>query len=234
VGIPLVGAALAWALTFVVLAALQTPLAAYVLLPLAGVCQAVLDTGGRALLARVTPHQVLARVFGVMEGVMMASLALGSLLVPILVGIGGISAALIGVAAVLVAAALLPITSLRRLDTKAPAAAMACIRRHPLFLALPPPVLESLARELAPIESPAGDRVIVQGQDGDRFYLIVSGEYDVSIDGRFIRTLTAGEGFGEIALLRDVPRTASVTTRAAGILYGLAREPFLDALRPAV
>jgi hypothetical protein len=234
VGLPLVAAALAWAAAFELLGVLQTPGAAYVLLPLAGVCQAVLDTGGRALLVRVTPHEVLARVFGVLEGLGMASLAAGSLLVPILVAVGGIGAALTGVAAVLVAAALLPIAGLRQLDTKAPAAAIASIRRHPLFDGLPPAVLEGVARELAPIDSHAGDRLIVQGEVGDRFYLIVTGEYDVSIDGRFIRTLTSGEGFGEIALLRDVPRTASVTTRAAGLVYGLEREPFLDALRPAI
>ena len=76
--------------------------------------------------------------------------------------------------------------------------------------------------------------MIVQGGGGDRFYLVVSGEYDVTIDDRFVRTLTTGDGFGEIALLRDVPRTAGVTTKADGVLYGLAREPFLDALRPAV
>ncbi len=234
VGLPLVGAAVGWAAAFVVLGALQTPVAAYVLLPLAGVCQAVLDTGGRTLLVRVTPHEVLARVFGVLEGMSMAALAAGSLLVPILVSVGGISAALTGVALVLLVAALLPIASLRGLDAKAPAAAIAILRANQLFAGLPPPVLEGLARELAPIDSHAGDQVIVQGELGDRFYLIVSGEYDVTIDGRPVRTLGTGEGFGEIALLRDVPRTASVTTKADGVLYGLAREPFLDALRPAV
>ena len=140
--------------------------------------------------------------------------------------LGGISAALTGVALVLVVAAILPIASLRRLDAKAPAAAIAALRAYHLFAALPPPVLEGLARELVPIDSHAGDQVIVQGDAGDRFYLIVSGEYDVTIDGRFVRTRGAGEGFGEIALLRDVPRTASVTTKADGVLYGLAREPF--------
>lgn len=234
VGLPLIGAALAWAAAFVVLGALQTPVAAYVLLPLAGVCQAVLDTGGRTLLVRVTPHEVLARVFGVLEGISMAALAAGSLLVPILIAAGGISAALTGVAVVLVVAAVLPIASLRRLDAKAPAAAISALRAHHLFAALPPPVLEGLARELAPIDSHAGDQVIVQGEAGDRFYLIVSGEYDVTIDGGFVRTLATGEGFGEIALLRDVPRTASITTRTGGVLYRLERGPFLDALRPAV
>ena len=234
VGLPLVAAALVWAATFIALAAVGSPAAAFVLLPLAGLCQAVLDTGGRALLVRVTPHEVLARVFGVLEGVMMASLAVGSLLVPVLDALGGVSAALIGVAVVLIASALLPLTGLRGLDRAAPAAAIACLRRNSLFAALPPPVLEALARELTPVTARAGDRLIVQGDPGDRFYLIISGEFDVDIGGQFVRTLCPGEGFGEIALLRDVPRTASVTARTDGLLYGLEREPFIDALRPAV
>ncbi|HEY4824142.1 MAG TPA: cyclic nucleotide-binding domain-containing protein [Solirubrobacteraceae bacterium] len=234
VGLPLVAAALVWGATFIGLSAVKSPAAAFVLLPLAGLCQAVLDTGGRALLVSVTPHELLARVFGVLEGVLMASLAVGSLLVPVLVAIGGVTAALIGVAVILIASALLPIAGLRGLNTVAPAAAMASVRRNPLFAALPAPVLEALAREVSPVTAAAGERLIVQGDDGDRFYLIVNGEFDVDIDGRFVRTLLPGEGFGEIALLREVPRTANVTARTDGLLYALEREPFIDALRPAV
>jgi Cyclic nucleotide-binding domain len=208
VGLPLVAAAVAWDAVFIALSAVKSPAGAFVLLPSAGLCQAVLDTGGRALLVRVTPHELLARVFGVLEGVLMASLAVGSLLVPVLVGIGGLTAALIGVAAVLIASALLPIW--------------------------PAPVLEALAREVTPVAAAAGERLIAQGDDGDRYYLIVNGEFDVDIDGRFEQTLLPGEGFGEIALLRDVPRTASVTARTNSLLYVLERKPFIDALRPAV
>lgn len=234
VALPLIGAALAWAAMFVLLGARQTPLAAFVLLPLAGVCQAILDTAGKALLVRVTPHEVLGRVFGMLEAITMAGLAAGSLLVPILVAIGGVTAALIGVAAVLVAAVLVPLASIRQLDTTAPAAAIALVRGHPLFEGLQAPVLEGVARDLVPITAGAGDAVIVQGEVGDRFYLIGTGEFDVTIDDRPVRTLAPGEGFGEIALLQDVPRTATVVARTDGVLYGLEREPFLDALRPAI
>jgi hypothetical protein len=231
VAVPLIGAALAWAVMFTVLGVHQTTVAAFLLLPLAGVCRAVLETAGKALLVRVTPHEVLGRVFGVLEGLMLAGLAAGALLVPILVALGGVRAALIGVAAVLAAAVLAPLKSFRRLDTTAPAAALAIVRAHPLFDGLPPEVLEGLARNLAPNTTHATDHVIVQGDVGDRFYLISAGEFDVSIDGRFITTLGPGQGFGEIALLRDVPRTADVTARTDGLLYSLEREPFLEALR---
>jgi MFS family permease len=235
VALPLVGAALAWAAAFAILGAWETAVAAFILLPLAGVCQAVLDTAGRALLARVTPHRVLGRVFGVLEGLSMAGLALGSLLVPILVSLGGVSAALIGVAAVIVLATLLPMASLRGLDTAVPPSeAIRLLRGHMLFRALPPAVIEGLARELVSLPVHAGDVVIREGQPGDRFYLIAEGEFDVSIVGEHIRTLHTGDGFGEIALMRNVLRTATVISRTDGLLYGLDREPFLDALRPAI
>jgi CRP-like cAMP-binding protein len=146
-----------------------------------------------------------------------------------------VTAALIGVAAVLAAGALTALTSLRGLDTAVPFAdAFRILRAHSLFAQLPAPVLEGLARELTPRTVRAGETVIAQGQVGDRFYLIGSGELDVSIDGAYVGTLHPGDGFGEVALLRDVPRTATVVARTDGLLYGLEREPFLDALRPAI
>jgi MFS family permease len=233
--IPLLVSAVLWALAFVALGAWQTPAGAFVLLPLAGVCKAVVDSAGRALLARVTPHEVLARVFGVLEGLVMAALAVGSLLVPILVSLGGVSAALAGVAAVLAVAALAPLGSLRRLDRFVPPAhAVALIRAHSLFTALPAAVVESLAGQLVRRPVRAGEVVIREGDIGDRFYLISEGELDISVAGEHIRTRHPGEGVGEIALLRDIPRTATVTAKTRGVLYALEREPFLDALRPAI
>jgi MFS family permease len=232
---PLVGAAIAWAFAFVVLGAVRTALAAFVLLALAGLCQAVVDTAGRALLVRVTPHAVLGRVFGVLEGLAMAGLAAGSLLVPILVALGGVRLALFGVAVVLVAAATVPLLTLRAVDRAVPHPdALRLLRGHPLFSSLPAPVLEGLARDLQADSVRAGRVVIAAGEVGDRFYLIADGSFEVTIAGSHLRRLGVGDGFGEIALLRDVLRTATVTARTDGLLYGLARRPFLDALRPAI
>jgi MFS family permease len=231
----LVTAGLGWAVAFALLGLKPTVATAFLLLPLAGFGQSIVDVAGRALLARVTPHEVLGRVFGMLEGLMMAGLALGSLLVPGLVAIGGLRLALAGVAALLVVAMLLPMASLRRLDAYVPPTeALARLRGHTLFSALPPAVLEGLARELASIPVHAGLAVITEGEVGDRFYLIAEGEFDVSIVGEHIRTLEPGDGFGEIALLHDVPRTASVRARTDGLLFALERQPFLDALRPAI
>jgi MFS family permease len=232
---PVVGAALAWGAAFVALGLERSVGAAFVLLPLAGVCQALVDTGGRALLARVTPHAVLARVFGVLEGVTMAALALGSLLVPILAAAGGVRLALIGVATVLVTAVVLPLATLRAVDSAVPRAdAIRLLRGHGLFSALPAPVLEGLARELQSEPVREGRVIVAEGEPGDRFYLIADGRFEVTVVGSLLRALGPGDGFGEIALLRDVPRTATVTARTDGLLYGLERRPFLDALRPAI
>jgi CRP-like cAMP-binding protein len=92
------------------------------------------------------------------------------------------------------------------------------------------PVIEDLARALTELDARAGEIVIREGDPGERFYLIAEGELDVSIGGSFVRTMVAGDGFGEIALLRDVPRTATVTARTAARLYALERGPFLAAL----
>jgi MFS family permease len=232
---PLIGAAIAWGVAFALLGLVSSVPAAFVLLPLAGLCQSLVDTAGRSLLARVTPHVVLGRVFGALEGLTMAALAAGSLLVPILVAVGGVRLALIGVAAVLVAAVVLPMGTLRAVDRAVPRPdAIRLLRGHRLFAALPAPVLEGLARELEAQPVRAGQVTIAEGAAGDRFYLIAEGHFEVTVAGSHLRDLGPDDGFGEIALLRDVRRTATVTARSDGLLYGLERRPFLDALRPAI
>jgi CRP-like cAMP-binding protein len=96
----------------------------------------------------------------------------------------------------------------------------------------PPPVvrLEELARRVHPVRVPAGAAVIREGEPGDRFYVIAGGEVEVSERGRFRRTEVEGDCFGEIALLRDVPRTATVTARTDVELLALEREDFLAAI----
>ena len=230
---PLVGAALLWALAYVALGVSPSTQAAFGLLAAAGVGRALLDVSGRTLLARVSPPQVLARVFGVLEGLTMAGLAVGSLLVPALVSLGGARAALIGVAAILGLATLVCLPRLVAVDRRGVARAkLMLLRGHPLFGALPGPVLEGLAGQLEPIAVARGRVVIQEGDVGDRYYLVDRGELEVSTAGDPIRRLGPGTGFGEIALLHDVRRTATVAATEDCLLYALAREPFLDALVP--
>ena len=80
------------------------------------------------------------------------------------------------------------------------------------------------------MEVQAGDEIVHEGDPGDRYYVVADGELEVSADGAPMRTLSRGEGFGEIALLHSVPRTATVTARTRARLYALGREPFLAAV----
>ena len=100
----------------------------------------------------------------------------------------------------------------------------------PSFAPLSPPTLESVARALVPLTLPPGTEVIRQGDVGDRFYTIADGEVDVSMDATHVATLGRGDHFGEIALLYDVARTATVRTRGSVRLYALEREHFLAAV----
>jgi CRP-like cAMP-binding protein len=104
------------------------------------------------------------------------------------------------------------------------------LRASPIFAPLPESTLEQLAAALEEVDSPAGEEIVRQGEPGDRFYLIKDGALDVQIDGKQVESLEPGDSFGEIALLRDVPRTATVTARTAAVLFALDRRHFLAAV----
>jgi MFS family permease len=202
------------------------------LLTVAGASRALLDVASRSLLQRSVPAQSLGQVFGLLEGLTMAGLALGAVLVPVLVHLGGSRLALLGVAAVLPLAAAAGGRALFSLDARAPVPVVqiALLRSIPLFAELPAPALEGIAAALIPADVPAGTVLIRQGEQGDAYYAIAAGQFDVVQDGRFLRRCGRGEGVGEIALLRAVPRTASVIARTDATMYQLAREPFLTAV----
>jgi hypothetical protein len=214
------------------LGATITLVAALVLIPLIGLCRAILDLLVRVLLQRSAPPSELASVFGAMETTAGFGLLVGSLLAQVLIGWSGAGAALVGVgvtfACILVAVA----RSLRAADDAAdvPVVQMTLLRQLPLFAPLPAFELEAVARAATELSVADGDVVIRAGDPGDRFYAIADGSFRVDRDGRPVDTVARGEGFGEIALLADVARTATVTAVGPGALLAIDRDPFLLAV----
>lgn len=205
---------------------------AFLCIAAAGTARTVGDVAGRTLTQRVIPDEVLSRAFGAMEGLVMAALAAGSITAPGLVALLGVRGAFVVLGAVLPVLFLAARRALRSLDAHAgpPAEALALLRAIPMFSPLPAPVIEPLASSLVAMEHGPGVTIIREGDVGDRFYIIADGEVTVSVNGSQTGVLTAGDSFGEIALLRNVPRTASVVSRTPVRLYALGRERFLAAV----
>jgi MFS family permease len=231
-GVPILGAAFVLSAALALLAAGLGLGWTVVLLIVAGASQALLDVASRSLLQRSVPAHLLGQVFGLLEALTMAGLALGALFVPVLIHFGGSVLALAGVAAVLPIAAAAGGRALTSLDAEAPVPVVqiALLRSLPLFAELPAPALEGLAGALTQLEVPAGTALIRQGEDGDSYFAIAAGQFDVVQDGHALRHCGRGEGVGEIALLRDIPRTATVMANTDATVYKLAREPFLTAI----
>jgi len=199
---------------------------------LIGLSSIVEDVAGFTILQRTTPAEVLGRVFGILHSLFFATVALGAILAPPLINLIGVRWALVAVGSllpILALAARIPLTTLEdeAIDrTKE----IELLRSIPIFAPLSPPVLEGLASRLVPVEARAGETIVREGETGDRFYVIVSGELDVSVDGRPLATQGPGDHFGEIALLRDVPRTATVSARTDTELLALERDDFVTAV----
>ena len=202
------------------------------LLTVAGAGHCVLLMATRTLLQRSVPPQLIGRIFGVLEGFMMAGYAVGALLVPALMHLGGSRVAVLGVAAVLPLAAVAGGRAVFRLDagTAVPVVEIALLRSLPLFAELPAPALEGLAAALRLVQLSAGAVLLRQGDPGDAYYAIAAGELDAVQDGQSLGRFGRGEGVGEIALLRAVPRTATVIAHTAATVYQLDRDLFLTAV----
>ena len=229
---PLVGGAAALGTALVTIGLFPSRILAPALVALAGAGRPLIDVSGRTLLQRVVPDRVLSRVFGVLEGLYMAGLALGLTVTPILFALFGERATFVVVGAFLPGVYLLAWRRLAGIDASVavPEARLALLRSLPIFAPLPAPSLERVASLLIPTQAPSGTEVVRQGEPGDRFYVIESGEVTVSKNGREVATLEHGDFFGEIALLREIPRTATVTVRKDAMLYALERDDFLEAV----
>jgi MFS family permease len=223
---------LLWGAPLIVIGLVANSTLALVLLAVVGIGNSLIDVAFFTLIQRSVPDDVLARVFGVIQMLWILTFGLGGLLVvPLIEGVGP-SGALVVAGAFLPVLVVLLGPRLVRLEaiTQAPDVELEVLRSVPVFAPLSGAASEQLARQLVPLRLDDGTVVIRQGDPGDRFYIVREGTLEVVVDGQFVSTLGPGESFGEIALIRDVPRTATVTAQGAVLLYALDRDDFLAAV----
>jgi MFS family permease len=221
-----------WGMPLALIGIWPEPAVALLLLGLVGVGETLVEVAGPTLLQRSVPDRVLARVFGALESLIITTIGIGGLLAPLLIELLGIRGALVASGAFLPVLAAVFWRRLTALDRAHPVAAreVALLRGVSIFAPLPDATLEQLAAQLVPVRVPAGRAIFAQGDAGDRFYVITEGTVAVSIDDRPVSSLGPGDSFGEIALVRDVPRTATVTAQSEVESYALERDDFIAAV----
>jgi MFS family permease len=209
-----------------------TVLGAVILIAVFGIGNTLVDVSGVTLLQRAVPDEVLGRVFGALQSILVLGLAIGALIVPFLLDLISIRAALIVVGAMLPVLALLLWRRLSVINERAlvPVERIELLRANPIFAPLPPATIENLAMKLIPMSVAAGETVFRQGDHGDRFYIVEDGRCEIWIDGEKVADAWPGESFGEIALLRDIPRTATVKAVDDTTLLALERDEFIAAV----
>ena len=224
---------LLWGLPLLFIAAWPNPAVACAAMALMGIGNTLVDVSGLTLLQRSVPDDVLARVFGVLETVFLASVALGAVLTPLLVHTLGARPTLIAVGAFLPVVVALWGRKLIALDASThapPERELALLRGISFFAPLPLPVQEHLAGRLVASLVDAGTVVFEQGARGDRFYIVAEGVVEILKDGSPIAEILPGGYFGEIALLHDVPRQAATRALRDTELLALEGEDFVSAV----
>ena len=210
------------------------PYAAWTVICLAvvGAGNAVLDVAGFTLIQRGTDDAVLARVFGVFEVLVIAALGVGSIIGSLLIDELGLRAALVVAGSILPVLTILTFPRLRAVDASVvvPERQLRILQSIPLFSPLPPTTLERLAAHLSSVTALAGTEFVREGDAGDLFYVVAAGRIEVSRGGRRVGELGPGDYFGEIALLRDVPRSATCTAMTNVELYTIDRDRFVSAV----
>jgi predicted MFS family arabinose efflux permease len=231
---PLAGGAALFGVPLAALAIAPAVATAPLLIAAGGGGRTLADISGRTLLQRIAPDEVLTRVFGVLEGLGAMALAVGAVGASALVAACGIRIALVVTGAFVPVTVLLAGRELLAIDREAvvpDALALALFRRIPIFSPLPAPAIERVMANLIPVTAAAGDVLIREGDPGDRFYVIAEGSaVVVTAAGGQVIDRGPGDYFGEIALLRDIPRTATVTATSRVRLFALERDHFLQAV----
>jgi hypothetical protein len=170
-------------------------------------------------------------VFGCLESVVIGSLALGALVAPALIAVVGVRGALFAVGSLLPVISVLRWRALSIIDDGAhvPEDRLAALRAVPFLAPLPLQSLEFLGERLEDVKLAAGQTLFERGDHGDRFYVLHEGTLEIVLPGE-TKVEHAPAFVGEIALLRDVPRTATVRAGTEASLWALERADFLGAV----
>jgi MFS family permease len=220
-------------LGLVALAAAGQIAVAIVLYALMGAGESVLRVAAGTLVQRVAPTDVVGRFFGLTEALQTLALAIGGGAIGLLVNGVGYETALLIAGVTVPFLLLLRIGALFRIDRHAELPddrVLELIVGDDIFASLPAPTVERLAGDVERRHVLAGTPVIREGKRGDHYFVIDRGRAEVTIGGKPIRTLGPGDGFGELALLHDTARTATVTARSELDFLAFERELFLQAV----
>jgi MFS family permease len=221
-----------WGVGVLALSGAPTGATAFGALVLVGIANAFQDASAFILMPRFLGPEVAGRALGAFELVVMVGMGSGSLLAPVLVDQLGarVSLLVVGAGLLVVAIAYLPPFATIDREMPKPRPEAALLREVPMFAPLPLVVIEQLALEVEQHSYRDGEAVMREGEPGDRFYIVTEGSAAVSVAGVARPALGPGDGFGEIALLRGVPRTATVTAAGPLRALSLARDRFLSAV----
>jgi MFS family permease len=213
-------------------AAIPVPAVAALLLASVGIGFALVEVSGSTLLQRLTPDEVLGRVFAAVESSFHIAAAVGAMIAPAVVSLFGNRGALVAVGAFLPLLVLVRLAALNRFETavEIPERPYRLLRGLPLFAPLPLATVETVALRAREMRVPAGGVVIREGEPGEAFYAIAEGSLDPACEAGAFPRMHEGDFFGEIALLREIPRTATVTACTECVLYEIGREAFLTSV----
>jgi hypothetical protein len=223
-----------WGAPIALVGAVPEPAVAIALLAVVGVGNALVDVGGFTLPARLCEDALLARMFAAYEACLTLGVAVGAAVAAPVIELLGVRGACVALGLVAPVAVLAAWPALRRLDARMRVrdADIDLLQQVPMLRPLPQTTIEQLAAALEPVGVRPGETVFAQGEPGARFYVIGTGRAEVVRDGRLVATLARGECFGEIALLRECERTATVRAASGAPLelQALSRERFVSAV----
>lgn len=218
-----------WSAPLLLIVAFPRVAPVLIVMAILGLGNSLVDINAFTIMQRLVPDEVMGRVFGAVDSALIAGMAVGSLAMPLLMHALGLRTALLILGVAVSALALASLGALRRIDTIALAPdGLDLMRATALFAPLPERSIERLARAARVVQVPAGEVVFHRDDPGDLFYVIESGEAEVVVTNELTTALGPGDSFGEIALLRDVPRQATVLAKSDLVLRAIERRVFLQ------